>query len=222
MSSKRPRELGVCGHHRGVTEQRCEALLCDVDGVLRHWDKAAVARLEQEFGLPAGTIAAVAFAPAQLAPALTGHISDEQWRAEIAHHLTPHCGSTARASRLVELWSRDLGRVDDDVLRLLVRVQRVIPVALVTNATTRLERDLELLGVTNVIPRVVSSARVGRAKPDPAIYRAGLQLVGVPANRCLFVDDAPENVLAAQALGMAGLVYGALAELRRALEPVLA
>ena len=183
----------MSGHHRGVTDKRWEAVLCDVDGVLRHWDKAAVARFEQEFGLPAGTIAAIALAPTRLAPALTVHISDEQWRAEIAHHLTRHCGSTARASRLVELWSHDLGRVDDDILRWLVRVQRVIPVALVTNATTRLERDLELLGVTDVVPRVVSSARVGRAKPDPAIYRAGVQLVGVPANRCLFVDDAPET-----------------------------
>jgi putative hydrolase of the HAD superfamily len=205
-----------------VMDRSFDALLCDVDGVVRHWDKAAIAGLEQEYGLAAGTFAAVAFAPARLMPALTGRISDEQWRADVAHHLTVHCGSSARASRFVQLWSEPLGRVDDEVLQLLVRARRSIAVALISNATTRLERDLQVLGVTDVVPLVVSSARVGSAKPDPAIYRAGAERVGVPVSRCLFVDDTPENVHAARALGMTGLVYREPADLRTALGPVLA
>jgi putative hydrolase of the HAD superfamily len=204
-----------------VTDRHYDALLCDVDGVVRHWDRGATARLELEYELAAGTIAAVAFAPDRLTPAVTGRISDEQWRAEIAHHLTSQCGSPAQASRLVELWSRPLGRVDDVVLQLLAQAQRSIPVALISNATTRLERDLRLLGVTDVIPRLVNSARIGTAKPDPAIYLAGAQRVGVPASRCLLVDDTPENVRAAQALGMSGLIYHEPADLRRVLAPVV-
>jgi putative hydrolase of the HAD superfamily len=194
----------------------------DVDDVVRLWDRAATARLEQEYGLTAGTIAAVAFAPALLVPAVTGLISDEQWRAGIARHMTAHCGSPARASRLVQLWSEPLGRIDGEVLDLLARARRSIPVALVSNATTRLERDLQVLGVTDVVPWVVSSARVGSAKPDASIYLAGAERVGVAASRCLFVDDRPDNVHAARALGMTGVVYREPADLRRALESVLA
>ncbi len=198
------------------------ALLCDVDGVLRHWDRGATATLEQECELPDGTIAAVAFAADRLLPAITGRISDEEWRADIVRDLIPRCGSEMRASRVVEQWSRPMGRVDDEVLELLALVRHAIPVALVSNATTRLERDLRLLGVTDVIPEVVNSARIGAAKPDPAIYLASAALVGVAPGRCLFVDDIPANVQAAEALGMAGLVYREVADLRRAVEPVLA
>jgi putative hydrolase of the HAD superfamily len=204
-----------------VMDRAYDALLCDVDGVVRHWDRT-IAGLEQEYGLSAGTFAAVAFAPDRLMPAVTGRISDEEWRADVARGLTDHCGSAERAARFVQLWSEPVGRIDDEVLQLLVGARRSIPVALVSNATTRLERDLEVLGVIDVVPCVVNSARVGAAKPDPAIYRAAAERVGVPAGRCLFVDDTPENVHAARALGMTGLVYRELAELRAALRPVLA
>jgi putative hydrolase of the HAD superfamily len=205
-----------------MTDQPCGALLCDIDGVLRHWDGEATVDLEREFGLPAGTIAATAFAPDRLAPAITGRISDERWRAEIARELAPVCGSATRASLLVERWSRPVGRIDDEVLQLLVSTQRLMPVVLVTNATTRLERDLQQLGVANVIPRVVSSARIGSAKPDPAIYRAAAERAGVPARRCLFVDDTTAHVRAAEAAGMTGLVYRDAAGLRQMLGPLMA
>jgi putative hydrolase of the HAD superfamily len=197
-------------------------VLCDVDGVVRHWDREATARLEQEHELPAGTIAAIAFAPELLNPAVTGRISDDRWRAEIAQRLTARCGSAPRAAQVVELWSGSMGRLDDEVLELLTLARQSIPVALVSNATTRLERDLRLLGVADVIPQIVNSSRIGVAKPDPAIYLAAAERVGVAPGRCLFVDDTPVNVRAAEGLGMTGLVYREVAELRRALEPVLA
>lgn len=202
-------------------DRQVAAVLCDVDGVVRHWDRLATAGLELEFELPAGAIAAAAFAAERLGPAITGRITDEEWRAEVVRALTPQCGTEARASLLVERWSEPVGRVDDQVLALLTQVRRSIPVALVSNATTRLERDLRVLGVTDVIPDVVNSARIGAVKPDRAIYVAGAALVGVAPDLCLFVDDTPENVHAARALGMSGLVYRAVADLRRALEPVL-
>jgi putative hydrolase of the HAD superfamily len=205
----------------GMSDQRLGALLCDIDGVLRHWDWAATAGLERAFGVPAGAIAEAAFARDRLMPAITGLISDERWRADIAGDLGRRHGSTARAAQLVERWSEDVGRIDAEVLALLVAAQRTIPVVLVSNATTRLERDLERLGVADAIARVVNSCRIGSAKPDQAIYRAAAERAGVPASRCLFVDDTAGHVRAAEAAGMAGLVYRDAAELRRVLGPAL-
>ncbi|WP_245647039.1 HAD-IA family hydrolase [Microtetraspora niveoalba] len=42
---------------------------------------------------------------------------------------------------------------------------------------------------------------------------------GAAPERCLFVDDRPENVAAATALGMTGVVYGGPADLRTTLAP---
>lgn len=49
---------------------------------------------------------------------------------------------------------------------------------------------------------VVISGKVGLRKPDAAIYQHTLELLGLPAERCVFVDDAEANVLGARAVGM--------------------
>lgn len=70
------------------------AVLCDVDGVLRHWPAAT--EIEHAHGLPAGALAAAAFAPARIHPAITGEITDEQWRSAVAADLANSCGSKER------------------------------------------------------------------------------------------------------------------------------
>lgn len=54
---------------------------------------------------------------------------------------------------------------------------------------------------------VVISDRVGLRKPDPAIYRLSADKLGLPPERCLFVDDTAHNLPSAQALGMAVVFF---------------
>jgi HAD superfamily hydrolase (TIGR01509 family) len=61
------------------------------------------------------------------------------------------------------------------------------------------------------------SFEVGCRKPDPDIYRRCQGIVDRPATECLFIDDMPENVDAARALGWRGIVYRPGDDLRRAL-----
>lgn len=53
----------------------------------------------------------------------------------------------------------------------------------------------------------VVSARVRMMKPEPDIYRYLLVSFDLKADECLFIDDSPANVAAAQALGIGGLVF---------------
>lgn len=68
----------------------------------------------------------------------------------------------------------------------------------------------------------MNSSRIGCAKSDCAIYRAAAECAGVPARRCLFVDDTAGHVRAAETVGMIGLVYSDAAEFRTVLGPALA
>ncbi|HEY3611881.1 MAG TPA: hypothetical protein VGL06_30595 [Pseudonocardiaceae bacterium] len=112
-------------------------MLCDIDGVIRHWPPAD--DLELEHGLPVGALAAAAFAPSRLQPAITGLITDEQWRAAIATDLAEACGSMELARAAVTAWSDLVPDIDPAVVALLTRARDVTPVVLVSNATTRLE-----------------------------------------------------------------------------------
>lgn len=143
-----------------------EAVLCDVDGVLRHWDAQVTAALERRYGLAAGVLLATAFTPARLLPRRHRRVSDAEWRSGIAADLARHSLPTARATELVEAWSGSVGRLDEQVCDLLTRARRSVPVVLVSNGTTRLESGLTRLGVINRLsPVVVNSARVGTTKP---------------------------------------------------------
>ncbi|GAB2900185.1 HAD-IA family hydrolase [Streptomyces mayteni] len=191
------------------------ALLCDIDGVLRHWPP--LDEIERAAGLPVGAVAAVAFTPPLIDAAITGRTTDAEWRAAIVTELAAAHGSVDAAEAAVAGWSAVLPRVDHEVVTLLTGLRGVIPVALVSNATTRLDEDLARLGLADVADAVVNTSALGVAKPDPRVYALAADRVGVPAARCLFVDDTEANVVAARAAGMTGVHFRTAADLRLAL-----
>jgi len=196
-----------------------DAVLCDIDGVIRHWP--AVDDLERTHGLAPGALAAAAFAPSCLHPAITGARTDEQWRSAVAADLAGTCGSVDRAHAAVAGWSGALPRVDHEVVSLLTRVRGVAAVALVSNATTRLEHDLARQGLDGLTDIVVNTARIGVAKPDPGVYRIAADRVACPVRYCLFLDDSATNVTAAREIGMTGVHFRGIDDLRDAVSPLL-
>lgn len=52
----------------------------------------------------------------------------------------------------------------------------------------------EHVGIWDLFDVHVVSELVGMAKPDPAIYRLTLDRIGLPAERCVFVDDHAVNL----------------------------
>ncbi|MFE9104732.1 HAD family hydrolase [Actinomadura geliboluensis] len=54
---------------------------------------------------------------------------------------------------------------------------------------------------------VVISAEVGMRKPDERIFRHALDLLGLDAADCVFIDDIEHNIRAAEALGIRGILH---------------
>lgn len=197
-----------------------DAVLCDVDNVIRFYDPSRVTALERAAGLAEGITMKVAFAPETDLPLMLGRIDMREWVETIVAGfagLAPQPVAYDLATALAEAPFR----ADATVVSLLRRARTLMPLVLVTNASVTLEADLETLGLSDLADHVVSSARVGLVKPDPRIYRIAVELAGVPPHRCLFVDDGPENVEAAAALGMTPLHFREPADLERALAPLL-
>ena len=89
------------------------------------------------------------------------------------------------------------------------------PVCLVSNATTRLERDLDALGLRAELDVVINSSRGGRARP--AHLRGRWTRWGCP-RAAFFVDDNPGLVDAARALGLSAHHFTGTAALAGALQ----
>jgi putative hydrolase of the HAD superfamily len=93
--------------------------------------------------------------------------------------------------------------------------QRGLLTAIVSNmgdtVHEHMVRELDWLSRFDVL---VWSYQLRVAKPDPAIYLYALQRLGTAPADTLFIDDRPENVDAAIALGMKGLIFSTVAQLR--------
>jgi putative hydrolase of the HAD superfamily len=161
-------------------------LLLDLDGVLRSFPP-----MPRE-------VAEAASEPSLLRRAVTGEISDEQWRRQVG----PDFAATP-------------GDVIPEALALVRMARRQCFVALLSNATTRLESDLALLGLDVEFDAIFNSARLGVAKPDPAIFRRVLDELG--HTTAVFCDDTAENAAAAREAGLDGVHVPDTAALRTAL-----
>lgn len=172
-------------------------LLLDLDGVLRRFPPDGP--VEDGFGLPRGTLARVSFSLA--GPATAGRATDEEWRAAVREQLVAEGLSPARAADAVAAWTRT-GEVIPEALDLVRRVRKRCRVALLSNATDRLPRDLAALGLDREVDAVVSSARLGVAKPAPEAFRRALRVLQHSPSGTLFCDDNAVNAEAARSIGI--------------------
>jgi putative hydrolase of the HAD superfamily len=104
-------------------------------------------------------------------------------------------------------------RIDESVLDLVRRARRHVPVALLSNASSRLVDDLRLSGILDSFDAVVGSADLGVCKPDRAALLAAADRLGVRPERCLLVDDTADNVATARRLGMRSVQFGDVTDL---------
>jgi FMN phosphatase YigB (HAD superfamily) len=96
-----------------------------------------------------------------------------------------------------------------EVHRVLTEIRRRgFPIAIVSDNVRGAEKSFDGLGLSQYIDAYAISGNLGCCKPDPRMYAAGSTGIGVPPAECLFVDDDPELVEAAVALGYQGVALG--------------
>ena len=64
------------------------------------------------------------------------------------------------------------------------------------------EKARAVAEILSLFEHVVESSKVGLRKPDPRIYQHACELLGVPPDRCIYLDDLGINLKPARALGM--------------------
>lgn len=111
---------------------------------------------------------------------------------------------------LLALWQRT--RIETQTryphaAAVLERLHRRVPLGLVTNGASDLQRrKLALTGLAGHFDVVVASCDIGAGKPDPAIFHAALEQLGVTAAETVMVgNDRERDIGGAAAAGIAGV-----------------
>ncbi|GIE93672.1 HAD family hydrolase [Paractinoplanes rishiriensis] len=198
---------------------RAQALLIDLDGVLRRWDPAPMITVELDYGLKPAALLETAMSWDIYRPAVTGEITDAEWMRLVAERL-PIDGD--KATEAVARWQSYRGEPDPDALAFVREVRAAgRPVGLATNATDRLRPDLDALGLTAELDVVISSWEQRVHKPAPEYFQRACELIGFEPKKVLFVDDDDRAVRGARSAGLSAYRWSGpqhLPYLRKALD----
>jgi putative hydrolase of the HAD superfamily len=194
----------MSGHARDAGREdgtvSVEAVVFDLDGVIRHWNDDELDEVELAHGLEPREILEVAFSERLGSAAVTGRLTYREWMDAIrAEVLGRHGPSVAPA---LDVWEANVGVVDPEMVELVRALRRQATVALLSNGTTRLRRDLHVLDLLDEFDHVANTAEIGVAKPDAGAFTHVCEVVGLPPARVAFIDDLEVNVVGAAGVGM--------------------
>jgi putative hydrolase of the HAD superfamily len=192
-----------------------KAVVLDVLGTLVELEAPARAlreEIERRTGIDVGEERAAAAFAAEITYYLAHHVEGRDM--EAVDDLRDRCAAeirrtlaldgfdhaTAREAMLAALRFRAF----PDALPLLgVLKDRGVRIVAASNWDASLPEALERTGLAPYIDAAVSSAVVGAAKPDPAVFRAALDCAGCEAHEAFHVGDSPDgDVEGARAAGI--------------------
>jgi putative hydrolase of the HAD superfamily len=193
---------------------RIEAVVCDFGGVLTTPLFEAFAKIQEEFGIEGGdlrdamTLVAKRKGENPLFPLERGEVTEAAFLEELSTALEEVLGRETHVHRFrLALFE---GLDPNPPMIELMRELRAsgLRMAMLTNNVREWEPLWRaMLPVDEIFEEVVDSGFVGHRKPEPRIYEITSERIGVPFERCLFVDDMAVNVEAAEALGMVGVRF---------------
>jgi putative hydrolase of the HAD superfamily len=159
---------------------------------------------ERRLGLAPGALTRAVHNEHSWIAAQRGTISiDAHWQeVSTALRLTPEDMTALRAA----FYAGDVLNVELVACIDRLRAHR-LRVGLLSNFSADLRAMLAQQDLLRRFDALAISAEIGIMKPDAAAYQAILTMMQMEAHTCVFIDDVPANIAAAQAVGLYGIVF---------------
>ena len=173
---------------------------------------------ERDLGIARGSINRIMFDSPAWQDALVGRLTMRGFWSVIG----PSLGLTTQ--RQIDAFQRRYYRdesVNPDVLNLIRSLHGYYGLAVLSNHPPGLDQWLSDWGIRDLFDVVFCSGEEGRVKPDPAVYHATLDRLGVQPAQAVFVDDTEGHVRTALSLGIQGIVFSDARRLEKDLDSLL-
>ncbi len=145
-----------------------------------------------------------------------GSISVAEYRSEVANILNMEYKDLNSAIKNGEI-------KDENLLEYIRELKKEYKIGLLSNVTSLdslksrfAENELE-----DNFDVVVASGQIGYAKPEAEAYEITADKLGVFLSECVMIDDREEYVNAAVGIGMKGIVYTGMIDLKKELKDIL-
>ncbi len=196
-----------------------KAIYFDIGGVLvRTEDKTPRDNLAARLGISRDELNDLVFSGEQGLRAQRGQINaDELWEG-VRQAL--HLSLEALPQVKQEFFGGD--RLDTDLLDTIRSLHQRYKTGIISNATDDTRAVIEgRWGIADAFDAIILSAEVGVMKPDARIFHIALGALGVQPSEAVFVDDFPQNIEGAHAVGMHAIQFRTSDQARQDLEALL-
>jgi putative hydrolase of the HAD superfamily len=123
-------------------------------------------------------------------------------------------------SEFNSLWNYTF-RENTEMAELLQKLKSQRPLYLLSNTNECHWQYLEEnYKVSRHFDELVLSYKIGHVKPQREIYEHVLNVSGLAANQCLFIDDLPQNVAAGSDIGMHTIHFQGSVDLKNKLQEI--
>ncbi|MFH1524688.1 MAG: HAD family phosphatase [Chloroflexota bacterium] len=180
------------------------AVFFDLGGVIVRTEfQAPRQHLAERLGLEYDDIVKAVFEGETSRQASIGAISEDEHWAAVMHRL--HLPASETQAVKDEFFAGDL--TDLKLIDYMRELRKTLKVGLISNAWSGLRSWIVKEKFDDAFDAMIISAEIGIAKPDAHIYQIALEKLDVVPAEAVFLDDFPENVKGAHAIGMAAIHF---------------
>ncbi|MDR0295205.1 MAG: HAD family hydrolase [Prevotellaceae bacterium] len=121
-------------------------------------------------------------------------------------YLSQHCrdfrAGLSEQEQLIAVCDDFARQKVQESVQVLALLSGKYPLVLVSNFYGNIQTVIKEYGIADYFQTIIESARVGIRKPNPGIFRLGIQYLNIPAQEILVIGDSFKNDIApAQLLG---------------------
>lgn len=176
-------------------------------------------RVDDEYGLRAGTAMALFRGGSRFGECETGKTSFAEFSARAVAEVEAEQGIRVPPERLAKMMAAIMGgAVERSMYNLVLELKAAgLQIGILSNVYRELDGWLRGAFPLGTVDVFAPSYELGLRKPDPAIYRRLVEMCNLRPQEIVFIDDFPENVEAAVAAGLYGILFAGENALRKEL-----
>lgn len=115
---------------------------------------------------------------------------------------------------------RSEDKLNQDLLDYVLELKKTHKTALLSNVIDS-DKYFDMPTLSRYFDVIAPSDKIGFVKPDPESYTYVLSKLGVKPEEAVMIDDLPPLVLGAEQIGMQGIVFQNLGQLKPELGKIL-
>ncbi len=194
----------------------------DLGGVVVEWSNSITYKqIEKRYGIPAVDFKRIA--EEKMPEVQTGRMPEAGWMEEVFRHF-----DLDKPDGYADVWGTtfEAAKYNEVVVKLIkILRSRNYLVAALSNLESSRAKRLRDNGIGDMFDKIIFSCEVGLKKPDllPGsindlkIYEYTLDVLGLKAEECIFVDDNPNCIEAAVRVGIDTILFTCVSQLKRRL-----